>query len=102
MREADEKKKEGVQATHAAETLCSQVEQQLTELKDKMSTSDGDDLRKKIEDVRQAMASDVADPEDIKAKTKELQEASWKVTQHAYQQSDNSDSGEKKEQTEEK
>merc|ERR1712048_893106 len=86
MREADEKKKEGVQAKNDAETLCYQVEKQLTELKDKMSTSDGDDLRKKIEIVRQAMASDSADPEDIKAKTKELQEASWKVTQQAYQQ----------------
>merc|ERR1712048_1383812 len=101
MREADEKKKEGVQAKNDAETLCYQVEKQLTELKEKMTTADADDLRKKIEDVRQAMASDVADPEDIKAKTKELQEASWKVTQQAYQQSDqqsdSSDSGEKKE-----
>merc|ERR1712048_1282735 len=111
MREADEKKKDGVQAKNDGETLCYQVEKQLTELKDKMSTSDGDDLRKKLEDVRQAMTSDSADPDDIKAKTKELQEASWKVTRQAYQQSDNSgssdsgssDSGEKKdEKTEEK
>merc|ERR1712178_220350 len=86
MREADEKKKEGVQAKNDAETLCYQVEKQLSELKDKMSTSDADDLRKKMEDVRQAMASDSADPEEIKAKTKELQESSWKVTQQAYQQ----------------
>merc|ERR1712050_675950 len=92
MREADEKKKEGVQAKNDAETLCYQVEKQLTELKEKMTTSDADDLRKKIEEVRQAMASDSADPEEIKAKTKELQEASWKVTQQAYQQSDNSGS----------
>merc|ERR1712217_853900 len=102
MRESDEKKKEGVQAKNDAETLCYQVEKQLSELKDKVSTADADDLRKKIENVRQAMGSDVADPEDIKSKTKELQEASWKVTQQAYQQSDSSDSGEKKEQTEEK
>merc|ERR1711904_382080 len=40
MREADEKKKEGVQAKNDAETLCYQVEKQLTELKDKMSTAD--------------------------------------------------------------
>merc|ERR1712217_281248 len=86
MREADNKKKEAVQARNDGETLCYQVEKQLSELKDKMSTSDADDLRKKMEDVRQAMASDSADPEDIKAKTKELQESSWKVTQQAYQQ----------------
>merc|ERR1711972_167411 len=105
MREADEKKKEGVQAKNDAETLCYQVEKQLTELKEKMTTADADDLRKKVEDVRQAMTSDSADPEEIKAKTKELQEASWKVTQQAYQQSDqqsdSSEGGEKKEQTEE-
>merc|ERR1712203_725032 len=63
MREADEKKKEGVQAKNDAETLCYQVEKRLTELKDKMSTADADDLRKKIETVRHAMTSDDADPE---------------------------------------
>merc|ERR1712170_162249 len=97
----DEKKKEGVQAKNDAETLCYQVEKQLTELKDKMSTADADDLRKKMESVRQAMASDSADPEEIKAKTKELQEASWKVTQQAYQQNDSSDAGESKEEKKE-
>merc|ERR1712113_1365997 len=102
MREADEKKKEGVQAKNDAETLCYQVEKQLSELKDKMSTADADDLRKKMEDVRQTMASDGADPEEIKAKTKELQEASWKITQQAYQQSDSNESAEKKEEPEEK
>merc|ERR1719277_1254397 len=102
MREADEKKKEAVQAKNDGETLCYQVEKQLTELKDKMSTADADDLRKKMEDVRTAMASDSADPDEIKAKTKELQEASWKVTQQAYQQSDTSENAEKKEEPEEK
>merc|ERR1712060_763311 len=86
MREADNVKKEAVQAKNDGETLCYQVEKQLTELKDKMSTADADDLRKKMEDVRTAMASDSADPEEIKAKTKDLQEVSWKVTQQAYQQ----------------
>merc|ERR1712087_983350 len=92
MREADNKKKEAVTARNDGETLCYQVEKQLSELKDKMSTADADDLRKKMEDVRTAMASDSADPEEIKAKTKDLQEASWKITQQAYQQGDNSSS----------
>lgn len=86
MREADEKRKEAVQATNEAETLCYQVEKQMTDLKEKISTSDGDDLKTKIEAVRSAMAATPQDPEEIKAKTKELQEASWKVTQQAYQQ----------------
>merc|ERR1712072_669990 len=76
-----------------AETLCYQVEKQLSELKDKMSTADADDLKSKMEAVRQSMAQDDADPEDIKAKVKDLQEASWKVTQQAYQSADASSEG---------
>merc|ERR1711953_1014070 len=91
MREADNKKKEAVQARNDGETLCYQVEKQLSELKDKMSTADADDLKAKMEAARQSMSQDDADPEDIKAKVKELQEASWKVTQQAYQDADASE-----------
>merc|ERR1711981_943194 len=73
MREADTKKKEAVTAKNDAETLCYQVEKQLSELKDKITTADADDLKKKMEDVRSVMAADGADPEEIKAKTKDLQ-----------------------------
>merc|ERR1712115_237958 len=93
MREADNKKKEAVTARNDGETLCYQVEKQLSELKDKMSTADADDLKAKMEAARQSMAADDADPEDIKAKTKELQEASWKVTQQAYQSSESPEGG---------
>merc|ERR1719203_2701030 len=86
MREADGKKKETVQVKNDAETLCYQVEKQLSELKDKMSTADADDLKKKMEDVRACLVGDDLDVELVKNKTKELQEASWKVTQQAYQQ----------------
>merc|ERR1712176_1282115 len=108
MRESDEKRKESVQLRNDGETLCYQVEKQLSELKDKMSTADADDLRKKMEDVRQAMATEGADPDELKEKTKELQEASWKVTQQAYQQGGESEEatddkdGQKKEEKEKK
>merc|ERR1711920_1005228 len=101
MRETDTKKKEGVTARNEAESLCYQVEKQLGDFKDKISTADADDLRKKMEDVRQTMAADGADPEEIKSKTKDLQEASWKVTQQAYQQSDSSDSSQDEQKKEE-
>merc|ERR1711920_538402 len=89
MREADNRKKDTVQANNDAETLCYQVEKQLTELKDKMSTGDADELKTKMENLRQAIGQG-ADLEEIKEKTKDLQEISWKVTQQAY----NSASGE--------
>merc|ERR1712072_820546 len=85
MRDADQAKKEGVQAKNDAETLGYQVEKQLSELKDKMSTADAEELKKKLEDLRACTASGEADLEDLKKKTSELQEKSWAVTQAAYQ-----------------
>merc|ERR1712063_54454 len=86
MRDADTKKKELVTVRNDAETLAYQFEKQTTELKDKMSTADADELKAKVADIRQYMASDDVDPEELKRKTTELQEKSWKVTQEAYQQ----------------
>merc|ERR1712206_20049 len=86
MRESDSRKKELVTARNDAETLAYQVEKQTTELKDKMSTADADELKSKVADIRQYMASDDIDPEELERKTKDLQEKSWKVTQEAYQQ----------------
>merc|ERR1711948_251801 len=94
MRESDEKRKESVQLRNDGETLCYQVEKQLSDLKDKISTADADDLKKKMGDLRTCMTGDAADPEEIKTKTKELQEASWKVTQQAHQQGSEGDSSE--------
>merc|ERR1712079_270487 len=99
MRDADNKKKEAVTLKNDGETLCYQVEKQLSDLKDKISTPDADDLKAKMSDLRQAMAEDSPEPEAIRTKTKDLQEASWKVTQQAYQQgsSESSSDSSKKE-----
>merc|ERR1712151_1329022 len=94
MREADQAKRETVTAKNDAETLGYQVEKQMTELKEKISKDDADDLKKKLEDLRAIISADAADLEELKEKTKTLQEASWKVTQQVYQ---NSSSDEQKE-----
>merc|ERR1712232_317158 len=78
MRVADNKKKEAVTARNDGETLCYQVEKQLSELKDKMSTADAEELKKNMEVLRTTMASEDADPDEIKAKTKDLQDVSWR------------------------
>merc|ERR1712157_10299 len=96
MRETDNLKKEGVTVKNDAETLCYQVEKQLSELKEKMSTADADDLKQKMQDVRSCMAGEDMDLELVKQKTKDLQEASWKVTQQAYQQASSEESGDDK------
>merc|ERR1712038_415281 len=84
---------EGVTVKNDAETLCYQVEKQLSELKDKMSTADADDLKKKMEDVRASMLGDDMDVDLVKQKTKDLQEASWKVTQQAHRQAASEEGG---------
>merc|ERR1719456_314811 len=63
MRDADNRKKEAVTAKNDCETLCFQVEKQLTELKEKMSTADADELKKKLEDLRACTASSEPDLE---------------------------------------
>merc|ERR1711998_205536 len=106
MRDADQQKKDTVQAKNDAETLSYQVEKQLSELKEKMSTADADELKKKLEDLRSYSASGEADLEELKKKTSELQEKSWAVTQAAYQSGSSEQSGtdgqEKQENKEEK
>merc|ERR1712194_143272 len=61
MRDVDTKKKEGVQVKNDSETLCYQVEKQLTELKEKMTKEDAEDLKKKLEDMRMALAGEIED-----------------------------------------
>eukprot|EP00933_Yihiella_yeosuensis_P014633 TRINITY_DN1303_c0_g1_i4.p1 TRINITY_DN1303_c0_g1~~TRINITY_DN1303_c0_g1_i4.p1 ORF type:complete len:688 (+),score=227.30 TRINITY_DN1303_c0_g1_i4:77-2065(+) len=97
MRESDQRKKDTVGAKNEAETLAYQVEKQLSELKDKMTSDDAAELKKLLEELRTVTAQEDADLDDVKEKTKNLQEKSWKVTQQAYQ-SGSSDS----EQSEEK
>merc|ERR1712151_153250 len=102
MRESDQRKKDTVQARNDAETLGYQVEKQLADLKDKMSTAEADELKSKLEDLRQYMASDNVDLDELKKRTSELQEKSWKVTQQAYQSSDQQGSGGSEEKTDDK
>merc|ERR1719499_1626716 len=107
MRDADNKKKEAVQAKNDAETLSYQVEKQLSELKEKMSTTDAEELKKKLEDLRSYSALGEVDLEELKKKTADLQEKSWAVTQAAYQsgnaeQSSTEGGKEKEEKAEEK
>merc|ERR1711934_1145160 len=92
MKEADEKTRSGVQAKNDAENLCYAVEKQLTELKEKISSSDKQELEDKMQKLRSEMATPEADVERIQTLTKELQDVSWRVTQQAYASSESSSS----------
>lgn len=90
MRSADEKKKESVTAKNDAETLVYQVERQLAEFKEKISEAETEDIKTKMNAVRESLTSE--DPDNIKNKTKELQDASWKISQQVYSSSSSTDS----------
>merc|ERR1711865_1154340 len=104
MRESDNKKKETVTAKNDAETLGYQVEKQLTDLKEKISKENAGELKTKLEALRSYMTQDDVELDDLKEKTKDLQELSWKVTQEVYQQADSSGEagGEEKKEEEKK
>jgi len=86
MREADDRKRDSVSAKNDAENLTYTVEKQMTDLKDKISDADKQDLTEKIVKLRTAMANEATELEQLQALTKELQELSWKVTSVAYNQ----------------
>merc|ERR1719424_551661 len=92
MKDQDEKQRAGVQAKNDGENLCYAVEKQLTELKDKISSGDKQELEDKMQKLRSEMAVPEADVERIQTLTKELQDVSWRVTQQAYQSADSSGS----------
>merc|ERR1711937_1039038 len=92
MKEADEKTRSGVQAKNDAENLCYAVEKQLTELKEKISSSDKQELEDKMQKLRSEMATPESDVERVQTLTKDLQDVSWRVTQQAYQSADSSSS----------
>merc|ERR1719333_1767505 len=69
MREADQKKKDTVQAKNDAETLGYQVEKQLTDLKDKISKENASELKSKLEALRSCTASSEPDLEELKKLT---------------------------------
>merc|ERR1712224_352774 len=104
MGESDQRKKDTVQAKNDAETLGYQVEKQLTDLKEKISKENATELKAKLEALRSYMTQDDAELDDLKEKTKDLQELSWKVTQEVYQQGDSSggDAGGEEKKEEEK
>uniref|UniRef100_A0A3B0MMB8 Heat shock 70 kDa protein n=1 Tax=Theileria annulata TaxID=5874 RepID=A0A3B0MMB8_THEAN len=84
-KEQDERRKELVDVRNESESLLYSVEKQLTDLKDKVSSSELDQLRTLSTSLKEVLSSD--DVSAIKDKHRQLQELSWKVSQAAYSKS---------------
>jgi len=87
----DKKRRESVEAKNQGEALIHSTEKTLEEHGDKIAESDRSTIDAAMEDLRQALQGD--DVEDIKAKTNALAQASMKLGEALYAQSQDGDDG---------
>jgi len=81
-KEADQKKRDEVDAKNHADALMASVEQSLKEHKDKVSDADKDAINKAMEELKAVMKS--GSTEEIKSKTEALTQASFKMGEAVY------------------
>ena len=107
-KEADEKRKEEVEARNNADALIFQTEKAIKDLGDKVEESDKTEAENKIKDLKDALEKN--DTEDIKKKTESLQEIAMKLATKVYENASkenggttetNDNSGDKKDDVEE-
>ena len=82
--EADKKEREKIDARNEADSMIYATEKSLKDLGDKVDAAEKQKIDDAIAALRQALNGD--DVEAIKAKTKELQEASYKIAEEIYKQ----------------
>eukprot|EP00178_Gracilaria_changii_P011662 TRINITY_DN3297_c0_g3_i1.p2 TRINITY_DN3297_c0_g3~~TRINITY_DN3297_c0_g3_i1.p2 ORF type:complete len:191 (-),score=52.84 TRINITY_DN3297_c0_g3_i1:18-530(-) len=97
-READAKKKEGIEAKNEADTLVYNTEAQLKEHGDKIPDSVKDQIRNDITAVNEAMTTGEADK--IKEASEKLRNSSMEIGKAIYSQSNNESSSNEQQQQE--
>ena len=80
----DSKKKELIEARNNADSIIYQSQSTLEEVKDKISSTDKENIEKAIENLK--AVKDTDNVEDIKAKTEELTKAFYAVSEQIYKQ----------------
>ena len=83
-KEADEKRKEEADARNEADSMIFATEKAIKDLGDKADEADKKDAESKIEDLKKALEG--SDVEDIKNKTKELNEVAMKLATKVYEE----------------
>ncbi len=83
-KEADEKRKEEADARNEADSMIFATEKAIKDLGDKADESDKKDAEAKIEDLKKALEG--SDIEDIKNKTKELNDVAMKLATKVYEE----------------
>jgi len=88
----DKKRKEAVEVKNNADNLIYQTEKMLTDLGDKMSTSDKADIESAKQTLKDSMSSD--DIELIKSNTEALQKCIYAITEKVYNSANTSNADE--------
>ncbi len=83
-KEADEKRKQEVDAKNDADALIFQTEKAIKDLGDKVDGKDKEEAENKIKELKEAIEKN--DVEDIKKKTESLNEVAMKLATKAYEE----------------
>ena len=83
-KEADEKRKEEADVRNEADSMIFATEKALKDLGDKVDSNDKKDAEDKMEDLKKALEG--SDIEEIKNKTKELNDVAMKLATKVYEQ----------------
>ena len=81
---ADKAKREGVDARNEADSLIYATEKSIKDLGDKINGAEKEKVEAAIAALKQALQSD--NTEEIKAKTEELKQSSYKIAEELYKQ----------------
>ena len=80
----DEKLKEAIEARNLADSMIYQTEKSLTEFGDKIGEDDKNAINSAIAELKKVLEDSNSDAAVIKAKTEELQKASYKLAEEMY------------------
>ena len=80
----DEKLKEAIEARNLADSMIYQTEKSLTEFGDKIGEEDKNAINSAIAELKKVLEDSNSDAAVIKAKTEELQKASYKLAEEMY------------------
>jgi len=84
--EADKARREAVEVRNTADSLVYNTEKSLTEHKESLDQAIVDEVETAIKDLKETLANDDADAEELKAKTEACQNASMKIGEAIYAQ----------------
>ena len=83
-KDADAKRKEGVEARNQADALVHQTEKSLTEMGDKIEAEDKEKIESAVNELKETLKDDSATKEQIDEKVKTLTEVSHKLAEAMY------------------